>query len=148
MKRFSILFALLWSVSLGAVHVHAADEAKALFGRYVQLERAFDPTAADLYADDAVIHNKRTYPNGQIRELTLAGVQYKALIRQAMPLARARGDTNSYSNVTFTGEGSGVRIRATRFSDLKKYSSPLSLLVGPGLDGTWLIREELSESRP
>jgi hypothetical protein len=148
MKKFPIQLALVWIVALGAVHVHAADEAKALFGRYVQLERAFDPTAADLYADDAVIKNKRIYPNGQIRELTLAGTQYKALIRQAMPLAKARGDTNSYSNVTFTEEGSGVRIRATRFSDLKKYASPLSLLVGAGVNGQWLIREELSESRP
>ena len=148
MKTFPIQFFVVWIVALGAVHVHAADEAKALFGRYVQLERAFDPAAADLFADDAVIKNKRIYPTGQIRELTLAGAQYKALIRQAMPLAKARGDTNSYSNVTFTNEGSGVRIRATRFSDLKKYSSPLSLLVGAGVDGRWLIREELSESRP
>jgi len=74
--------------------------------------------------------------------------QYKALIRQAMPLAKVRGDTSSYSEVTFTEEGSGVRIRALRFSNLKKYSSPLSLLVAPDRSGRWLIREELSESQP
>jgi hypothetical protein len=147
-RAVSVQFALVWIVALGAVHVSAADEARALFGRYVELQHAFDPTAADLYANDAVIKNKRIYPDGQIRELTLPGAQYKALVRQAMPLAKARGDTNSYSNVTFTDEGSAVRIRATRFSDLKKYSSPLSLLVSPGVDRKWLIREELSESRP
>lgn len=99
-------------------------------------------------ADDATIENKRTYPDGQVRELVVPADRYKALIRQAMPLAKARGDTNSYSTVTFAEEGSGVRIRAIRFSNLKNYPSPISLLVAPDVDGKWLIREELSESRP
>ncbi len=148
MKKFAIHFALAWMVAFCATSAHAADDAKALFDRYVKLQRAFDPAAADLYADDAVIRNKRIYPTGQVRELTFPAAQYKALIRQSMPLAKAQGDTNSYSDITFTNEGSGVRIRATRFSNLKKYSSPISLLVAPGMDGRWLIREELSESRP
>jgi hypothetical protein len=109
---------------------------------------AFDPGIADLYADDALIKNTRTYPNGQVRELTMPALQYKMLIRQAMPLAKAKGDTNSYSEVTFDQEGSGVRVRATRFSNLKKYSSPISLLLAPDNSGRWLIREEISESQP
>jgi hypothetical protein len=133
-----------------AISVTAApiDDARRLFERYVQLERSFDPAAADLYADDAIIKNKRTYPTGQVRELTMPAPQYKAIIRQSMPLAKAKGDTSSYSDVTFKAEGSGVRILAVRFSNLKKYSSPISLLVTPGDDGRWLIREELSESQP
>lgn len=65
-----------------------------------------------------------------------------------MPLAKARGDTSTYSDVKYTPEGERVRITCTRFSELKKYSSPLSLLVGPGKDETWLIFEEISESQP
>jgi hypothetical protein len=148
MRKLAVQVAFVWIVTVGVLAAQATDEAKALFDRYVKLEQAFDPAAADLYADEAVIKNKRTYPNGQVRELTLPAAQYKSLIRQAMPLARARGDTNSYSEITFTKEGSGVRIRATRFSNLKKYSSPISLLVAPGADGGWLIHEEVSESRP
>jgi hypothetical protein len=45
-------------------------------------------------------------------------------------------------------EGDGVRIKADRFSELKKYHSPISILVKPTPDGVWLIYEELSESRP
>jgi hypothetical protein len=148
MRRVVATLTFAWVAFLGVAAADTTDGAKALFERYVQLEIAFDPAAADLYADDAVIRNKRTYPNGQVRELTLPAAQYKALIRQAMPLAKARGDTNSYSDITFAKEGSGVRIRATRFSNLKKYSSPISLLVSPGANGAWLIREELSESQP
>jgi len=136
---------LLWAASSSAA---ALDDAKALFEQYVQLEHAFDPAAADLYADDAVIKNKRTYPTGQVRELTMPATTYKTLIRQAMPLAKLRGDTNSYSEISYAKEGSMVRIRATRFSNLKHYASPISLLVSPDDNGRWLIREELSESRP
>ena len=135
MKKISIQFALVCIATLGVATAQATDEAKALFDRYVKLEHAFDPAAADLYADDAVIKNKRAYPNGQVRELTLSAAQYKALIKQAMPLAKARGDTNTYSDITFTREGTGIRIRAARFSNLKKYSSPISLLVAPSSDG-------------
>jgi len=41
-----------------------------------------------------------------------------------------------------------VRIACARFSTLKNYTSPITLLVGPGPDGGWLIFEESSESRP
>jgi hypothetical protein len=148
MRRLAVQVAFIWIAAVGVLSAQTLDGAKALFERYVQLEKTFDAAAADLYADDAIIRNKRTYPNGQVRELTFPAVQYKSLIRQAMPIAKARGDTNSYSDITYTREGSGVRIRATRFSNLKKYSSPISLLVTPGSDGRWLIREELSESQP
>jgi len=148
MQRLVVLIFLSAITMARPALAAAVDDAKGLFDRYVHLEHAFDPAAADLYADDALIKNKRTYPWGEVRELTLPATQYKALIRQAMPLAKARNDTNSYSDITFTPEGSGVRIRAMRFSNLKKYTSPLSLLVSPDSKGRWLIKEELSESRP
>ena len=135
-------------VFINAAFAAPIDEARALFDRYVQLEHAFDPSVAELYAEDALIRNKRTYPTGQVRELSIPAPQYKALIRQAMPLARVRGDMSSYSEVTFAMEGAGVRIHATRFSNLKKYASHLSLLVAPNEVGQWFIREELSESQP
>ena len=124
------------------------DEARKLFERYVESERTFDAAVAELYADDAVIRNKRTYPDGTTRVSTMPAPQYKALIRQAMPLAKAREDTSTYSEVRYAEEGRRIRITATRYSNLKKYSSPLSLLVGPSPEGGWLIFEELSESRP
>jgi hypothetical protein len=123
-------------------------EAKQLFARYVALEHAFDPAVAELYADDAVIRNTRTYPTGQTREMTMPAPQYKAMMRAAMPLARARGDVSTYSQVSYAPEADGVRIKADRFSELKKYHSPLSLLVKPSPSGSWLIYQELSESQP
>jgi len=133
--------------ALGSTH-GADDAARQLFEKYVALGHAYDPSIADLYSDDALIKNTRTYPSGEVRELTMPAGKYKVLIRQAMPVARARADRNTFSDVSYTAEGSRVRIRASRFSELKKYRSPLSLLVGPSANGTWLIYEEVSESRP
>ena len=131
---------------------HADDEgiaaAQALFDKYVALEHAYDGAVADLYADTALIVNKRIYPTGEVRELTFPADKYKALVRAAMPLAATRGDRSTYSTVSYTREGQRVRIKATRFSELKKYSSPISLLVGPSERGGWLIYEELSVSQP
>ena len=124
------------------------DAARRLFEQYVALGHAYDPGIADLYADDALIKNTRTYPTGEVRELTIPAPKYKALIRQALPVARARGDRSTFSDVSYAAEGSRVRIRASRFSELKKYRSPITLRVGPSPTGKWLIYEEVSESRP
>jgi hypothetical protein len=121
---------------------------RALFESYASLEKHYDSAVADLYSDAAIIKNKRTYPDGNVRTLELNGVQYKALIRSAMPLAQAAGDYSTYSKISFVKEGKGVRVSATRYGELKKYFSPMSLLVAPQADGTWLIVEELGESKP
>ena len=126
----------------------AFDEAKSLFARFVQLEQSYDPRVADLYADDAVITAKRVYPTGEVRELTFPAPKYKQLIRQALPLAKARGDRSTYTNCTYEPQGPRVRVACSRYSELKKYTSPYTLLVGPGGSGRWQIVEERSESRP
>ena len=147
--RISTLAVVSWvGLFSGVALAGPVDEAKALFERHTALGATFDPAAADLYADDALIRNKRTYPTGQVRELTMPAPQYKELIRSVMPLAKARGDYNTYSEISFTEEPPGVRIKANRFSVLKKYHSPISMLVAPDSSGRWVIREELSESRP
>jgi hypothetical protein len=123
-------------------------EAARLFERYVALGRAYDAALAELYDDNALIRNKRTYPGGEVREMTMPAGQYKSLLRKALPLAQARGDRSTYSDVRYTREGERVRISAARYSELKKYTSPLVLVVGPAAGGRWLIYEEHSESRP
>lgn len=154
-QALSILFALAVAlcgsepgVAQPGQDVLATIKAKELFAAYDRLEHEFDPAIADLYADDAVIRNKRVYPTGEVREMTIPASKYKELLRTATPLAKARGDVSTYSNVTYTPEADGVRIKADRYSELKKYHSPLSLLVKPSASGKWLIYEELSESRP
>ena len=103
---------------------------------------------ADLYADDAVIRNKRRYPTGEVRELVFPAPKYKSLIRQAMPLAKSRGDRSTYSQCTYEPQDGRVRITCARYSELKKFTSPYTFVIGPDRSGAWQIWEELSESRP
>lgn len=135
-------------IPLVAVAQSSEESAEKLFAEYQTRANEFDPTAADLYCDTATIRNTRTYPDGQQRTLELPAPKYKELVRAAMPVAQARGDTNKYSEVAYSQEGTNVRITATRYSELKQYSSPISLLVGPCNGGDWAVLEELSESRP
>lgn len=147
-KTLSLVFLTLLTGFSQAIYADPITEAKTLFHRYAAIEAAFDPNVVELYADDAIVRNKRIYPTGQVRELTIPAPQYKQLIRASMPLAKIKNDYNTYSEVMFKGDGRGVRITAKRFSVMKKYSSPISLWVAPDATGRWLIHEELSESRP
>ena len=137
-------------VAAQGLSADARAKAEQLWNRYVALEAAFDPAVADLYADDALIRNRRTYPTGEVREATVPAAQYKMLVRQAIPIAKARNDISRYSGCMFTprGQQERVRIVCSRYSVLKDYTSTIALLVGPGPSGAWMIFEELSESRP
>lgn len=111
-KRLSLAFFILFSGFSQALYVDPIAEAKTLFSRYAAIETAFDPSVAELYADDAIIKNKRIYPTGQVRELTIPAPQYKQLIRASMPLAKIKNDYSTYSEIRFKAEGEGVRITA------------------------------------
>ena len=149
MKRYRHLAIILVACATQLLGAQSGIEpAKQLFQKYITLENKFDPSVADLYADDALIRNTRRYPNGQKRTIDIPALKYKELIRTAMPLAKARGDRNRYSQVKYKPEGNNVRITAMRYSLLKKYSSPISLLVGPNTKGDWIVLEEISESIP
>jgi hypothetical protein len=151
--RATVVLLLAWfSLVNFAPVAHAQDDpvaqAHRLFDRYVALGAAYDEAVADLYSDSAFIKNTRRYPDGQSRSMTMPALTYKSLIRQVMPQAKAAGDLSTYSDVKYIPDGERVRIEATRYSELKKYSSPFVLLVGPGENGTWMIFEEIGESQP
>ena len=150
MKRFRQLAAVIAvaCVAEAAGAQSGVAPARQLFQKYIALGNTFDPSLADLYSDEALIRNTRRYANGEKRTIEIPAVRYKELIRSAVAVAKARGDKNRYSSVKYTREGGNVRISATRYSLLKKYSSPLSLLVGADKDGEWRVLEEISESIP
>jgi hypothetical protein len=125
----------------------ARARAESVFAQYQAREVAFDPAVADLYCDDAIIRNTRHSADGPARVIEIPAPQYKSLIRSVMPTAQARGDYSTYSDVTYATEGAHIRVSATRYSVLKNYSSPLSLLIAPCPSGSWGVKEEISESQ-
>ena len=131
-----------------AAQAPAPGSAQELWDDFVELGTGFDAALADLYADDAVIHLTRRYPDGRTRTLQLSGKEYKPMVRQAMPIARNRGDVDVYSNVKFEDLGDRTRITATRYGTLKKYRAPHELIVGKVGSSGWKILKETGESGP
>ncbi len=143
-----LLVMLVCGSSLVAAQAPAPSSAQELWDDYVELGTGFDPALADLYADDAVIQLTRRYPDGRTRTLQLTGKEYKPMVRQAMPVARNRGDVDVYSNVKFENLGDRTRITATRYGTLKKYRAPHELIVGNVGGSGWKILKETGESGP
>jgi hypothetical protein len=148
MSRRALLSALLLAPAASRADA-LTDGALAAFRDYEARAARIDPALADLYADDARIVSRRLMPDGTSRSLSFRGAEWKALIRQAMPAAQQRGDTNSFRAPRATAQGPDlVRIEAERFNHLKRYASPFALLLRRDARGTWRIVDEYSETRP
>jgi hypothetical protein len=114
--RAALLIILLWC----GVPAWADDTADALafFKEYVARSDRFDPGLADLYAEDAAIRSKRLMPDGKTQTLSFSGAQWKALIQQAMPLAKQRGDRNTLPHGSERPQRSGfVGLYQPRIAD-------------------------------
>ena len=118
--------------------------AKALFQRYMTLSENFDTAVADLYRDDARIIAFRKDRFGGERRLQLSGSRVQiAGPKDHAACAAWRDDRSRFSEITYTAEGAMIRIRAQRYSLLKGYASPYSMLVGSDAQGQWRIHEEV-----
>lgn len=154
-KSFPMRRWLAWILLLslaGLAPLHGADDAsveaaRALFERYQQLERRFDPELASLYDKDAVIWVTRVYSNGVVRELKIPGELYQMAIRQSREQAAEHGDFNEYSEVQFQPMDDGVKIQAQRFNLWRNYRSPYTAVVRPDAQGEWQIVEEHFETQ-
>ncbi len=121
---------------------------KDLIDKYQILEREFNPAIVDLYSDSAKIQNKRIYPLGKERVIEISMTDYKDILLSTLPLAKSRKDYSTYSDITYTNINDiKVRVTANRYSNLKKYDSPIVWLLEKR-NSNWLIIEEISESRP
>ena len=141
------LLILLLIVIRGAI-AGPVEDARLLWDTYVKLERAFDPKIADLYSDRAVLTNTRRFPDGTSKKLTMSAPEMKKIIVQVAPISKQKGDANTYSDLEITPIlGGRTKITVTRYSLMKKYASPMTLIVGPEY-GKCVILEEHCESRP
>jgi hypothetical protein len=104
----------------------STDEALRALKAVLAAEAAFDTSAARHYADDAeirlLVHGAGS---GHVQGVILTGAEYKRAIRGAMPVARRRGDRNSYTGFSADTKGDTVRVTATRHNALRQYESPI-----------------------
>lgn len=134
---------------VSAVSGEIEAEARTFFARYIALGEAYDVSLADLYADDAVIHGIRRYPDGRIQTVQLSGEEWKSLIVKVMPLARAQQDRSTYSNIEVSVTGSRAKISADRYTHRKCYTDTGYFMIIERQDnGNYLIVDEYTETQP
>ena len=122
------------------------NAAKGVYDRYVQYTCNFDPSVAQLYAEEALVQMTRKYPDGTSQTRTVPSGKHKEFIRAILPIAKQRGDTCRFSDAEYKQEGGDkVRINVKQYSDLGKYWSDVSLLVVK-VDDQWLITEDVTVS--
>lgn len=128
--------------------LHWKQIATQCFQEYVKLGNEFNADLADLYSPEALIKNTRIYPDGTEKILRLPAEEYKTLIRNSVMLAKERKDLNEFTGTQYSLEKNRVSIKTKRYSVLKKYTSPLILLIGIEANERCIIFEELSVSKP
>ncbi|MBY6242968.1 hypothetical protein [Methylosinus sp. Sm6] len=128
---------------------HAGESVSEFFNRYGRLNGNFDPSVADLYSDTAKIHTFRRYPFGLQRTIVLSGAQWKSLIVTIMPLAKAKNDISTTSNVTISRHGQVYKIKANRYFTIKCYTDTgYYMIVAQNELKKWQIVEEYMETQP
>lgn len=151
LKKIALSLALLLAVFSASSAAYADDpailEAQKLFKQFVDSEHNYDPAQAELYAPNATIKDTRVYSDGPSQTLTWNGDNFRAIVKAQLPVAKARGEQNVYSQVNYIREGNNVRIKCIRSSVQKKFSAPMEIVVAPAGKG-WKIVEESCQSQP
>ncbi|WP_024297063.1 hypothetical protein [Methylomicrobium lacus] len=146
--KYVITAIAIFTILLSQI-AQADESVKEFFDKYVQLSDSFELSVAALYADNAKVHTYRKYPHGLERAMELSGVQWKQLLIQAMPLAKAQNDKSVFSDVTISNYGNGYKIKANRYSNRKCYTDTgYYMVVAPNEIGRLQIIEEYSETQP
>lgn len=129
--------------------VNAEETPRDLFSEYIRLGDAFDPAVVDLYDDSAQILAYRVYPHGLERNMELTGAQWKELVRKVMPMAKAKNDRSTFSNLAITEIEGGFKIKADRYSVRKCYTDTgYYMVVKPAKNGKLAIFKEYLETKP
>jgi len=126
----------------------ATLDAQRLFKQFVDLEHAYDPAQADLFASSAVIKDTRVYQDGPTKTYNWTGDNYRAIIKAQLPVQKVRGEQYNYSQVSYMREGNNVRIKCTRSMPQRKFSAPFELLLAPSAKQGYKIIEETFQSQP
>jgi len=127
-------------LALGA-HADEAEEVRAFFDNYVKLEAAFEDTSP-LLNDTARLVTLR---DGTQR-MEMTGAQIKAMMPKVLEIAKQRGDTTTYSDVSVAPHGEGYRVTATRLPAAKCVEDKGFHLDVASAEDRWTIVEIYTET--
>lgn len=122
---------------------------ESFFEKYVQLSDNFDPAVSKLYSNKARIHSQRIYPFGvKKRNAELSGSQWKKIVEKAMPIAKAKNDRSSFTNINISKQNNTFKIKADRYSLAKCYKDlGYYMIIKKADSNSFVIVEEYMETK-
>lgn len=146
MRTGVTVLSLLLALSMTSARAEEPGKFDAFFAEFETLNNQFDAAVADRYSDDAKITGIRVQADGTEKTTVFDGKKWKQLIRDLMGLAKERGDSSKYSNVSIAIEGDTAKITASRYSALKCYQDDDYFLVVKAVGERLEIIEEFSKA--
>jgi hypothetical protein len=126
---------------------HRLAQAREFFDTFIQLDQQRDLAILTLYADTAIVIDRRPSPNGQINDLKIPIQAFRPMLRTLFTVAKAAGDPPSiYSEIKEYVEGDGIRIESDCYSQSEEFQRHLSMLILPAEADSWRIEELIVES--
>jgi hypothetical protein len=126
---------------------HRLAQAREFFATYVRLDQQRDLAILDLYADTAIVIDRRPSPNGQMNDLKIPIVAFRPMLRGLFTVAKAANDLPSiYSGEKEFIEGDGIRIETDCYSQSEEFQRHLSIFILPAEADSWRIEELIVES--
>jgi ketosteroid isomerase-like protein len=120
-------------------------EALAAFDALVALETAYDPRAADLYADDGVVVERRIEGGAERAPKEIPMRRYKATLPLALKISAKARETAIHEAVEAQAMAPGwVRLRSHRRSSQSREAAPYEAVLRRMEDGCWRVVKEIA----
>lgn len=136
------------SLSITAFASSTSTEALAFFNNYVSSANNYSPTITKMYAPDAKIIRVVLKKDGTKVTRVTNTQRYISEMKKSQAIAKVRRYKNYYSNVHVSQTGEDTyKISSLRQPSGEKYKLNAYMVVKKQPNGTWLIIEEMMETK-
>ncbi|MBQ7764160.1 hypothetical protein IJ384_02190 [bacterium] len=146
MKKYIITFIALLSLS-SAVFADDKQDALNFFNTYVENANSYNPAVAEMYSPSAKIIRQVVKPDGTTVNVSTDTATYIKQMKIGQAGAKLRKYKNDYTNISATPYDGGYKISSLRQPSGEDYKLKTYMVVKKQPNGSWLITEELMQTK-
>ncbi|MFI3300308.1 MAG: hypothetical protein R3Y28_02695 [Candidatus Gastranaerophilales bacterium] len=147
MKKI-ILTMMMMFMFVGASFADCLEEATAFFNSYVEYANSYNSAVADMYSPDAKIIRQVVLPSGGTVDVTTDVATYLKQMKLSLAVARLKKYSNTYTEITYTElSDCQYKVEMLRQPSGETYQLDAYMILTKQDDGTWLITEEMMQTR-
>ena len=140
---------LTLSIIFLGLSVFATDkeDALAFFNNYVRAANTYSTSIPTMYATNAKIIRQVVKPDGTTVDINTDTATYIKQMKLSQSVAKMKGYSNSYSDITVTPIATGYKVSALRQPKGETYRLKMYQIIQKQPDGKWLIIEEMMQTK-